>query len=269
MSKRITIQLIGAADAERLRLQDFLDQLETVKKALRETERSVSGEDDSVLEYQVVDLSHASPFTVVIEAVPANGSPEAPALIPRVVKTFGDELRLIRTRGKLLRDPDLARLSMYQQIGVTKKNQIGKVMIKAGRSRVTVDETFKQKLDKIVGPDQLADGTISGMLEAVNFHNTNRFTIYPPLGPKRVAGNFPQDLRARVKEAIGSFVTVSGILRYKSWSPYPHGVVAREIDVHEPESELPTLSDVRGVLRGSTGNLNSAEFIDNLRHEDW
>ena len=106
------------------------------------------------------------------------------------------------------------------------------------------------------------------MLEALNFHNTNKFTLYPNLGPKKVVGTFHPHLRPAIKEAIGAFVTVMGRLRYKAWSPYPHGVIAEEIDIHAADSDLPTLTELRGAFAGSTGQLNSAEFVDSLRNEE-
>jgi hypothetical protein len=268
--KRITIQLIGAsADQQDVRLSDFIEQLKSIKKALHETELALSGADDPALDYKVVGLRHSSPSEVDLEPVGLGEKQPQPEYVSRVITHFTTELRLIKSKGRLLTDPDLQRLHAYQEIGRKPDNRIESVKIKFGRTIVTIDDKFKEKLDKIVGPDELAQGTISGMLEAVNFHNTNRFTLYPPLGPKKVSGTFASALRPKVKEAIGGFVTVRGLLRYKAWGAYPHGIIAEEIDIHEPESELPTLSDLRGAFVGSLGEMNSAEFIDQLRDEDW
>jgi BioD-like phosphotransacetylase family protein len=72
MSDRtVTVQVEGALeDQGRIRLSEFTRQLEAVKSALRETERLVSGSVEPVLYYRIVDVKRASPFTVVIEAVP-------------------------------------------------------------------------------------------------------------------------------------------------------------------------------------------------------
>ena len=270
MRKRtITIQLIGAAsDKSDVLLSDLIDRLGSIKKALRETEITLSGSDEQFLDYKVVDLRHDSPATIVVQPIPFNGVvPDE--LMDAVINNFAAELKNIKQKGELLIDPDLARLQAYLDIGSRQKGRIEKVKIRAGRSAVTIDEKFTKKLDQIVGPDEFAHGMIAGMLDAINIHNTNRFTIYPPLGPKRVIGTFYPNLREQVKKAIGSFVTVSGKLRYKAWSPYPHGVIAEEIDIHEPDSKLPRLSELRGAFRGATGDLNSVEFVDRLRNEDW
>lgn len=271
VANRITVRLVGdEMDRKDVRLDDFIDQLKDVKKALIENELAITGKDCPTLEYKVVDLRHSSPATVVLEPVPIG--PQTARLdvqfVQQVVGGFAAELRSIKKTGELVRDPDLGRLLAYQKLGVRENNRISKVRIGIGRSTVTIDEAFKRKLDAIVGPDEFADGSIDGMLEAVNFHNTNKFHLYPVIGPKRVTGTFPERLRPRIKEAIGSFVTIQGKLRYKAWSQYPHGVRAEVVDIHEPDSDLPTLTELRGAFAGSIGQLNSVEFVDQLRNED-
>ena len=269
MANRITIQLIGGeSDHKDVRLNDFIEQLKYVKRALAENELTISRAERTTLDYKVVDLRHSSPATVVLQPVPIDGLP-TPGLADEVVSSFARELRLIRREGKLLHDPELPRLQAYEEIGAKQKSRITAVRIRAARNVVTIDQKFKNKLNQILGPDEYAEGSITGMLEAVNFHNTNKFTLYPPLGPKKIMGTFPAQLRPAVKDAIGSFVTVSGKLAYKAWSPYPHGVVAENLDVHEPESELPTLTELRGAFAGVTGDLNSVEFVVRIRNEEW
>jgi hypothetical protein len=269
MAKKITIQLIGADDDKKdVRLGDFIEQLKYIKKALRETELAVS--DQAILDYKIVGLRRNTPSEIDLEPIGFAEQPPPPKEhITRVVSHFTAELKLIKTKGQLLARPDLERLQAFQDIGHKPDNRIAAVKIRAGRTAVTIDDSFKAKLERIVGPDQLAHGTISGMLEAVNFHNTNRFTLYPPIGPRKISGTFAQDRRPKVKEAIGNFVTVIGLLKYKEWSPFPHGIIAEDVDIHEPESELPTLSEMRGAFAGSMGDMNSVEFIEYLRREDW
>ncbi len=84
--KRITIRLV-ASDKEggAIRLSDFINQLEAFLKALKETEHSLSGQDTSFVNYRVVDLSHASPYTVVIEG---ESRKESPVKADKVFTTF-------------------------------------------------------------------------------------------------------------------------------------------------------------------------------------
>lgn len=268
MPKRITIQLFGdESDKGDVRLGDFIEQLRNVRKALRETELAITGAIEPQLDYRIVDLHHST-STVVMEPVPIS-APPPPDLAPSVISSFAGELRLIKKEKRLLIEPELPRLQAYQDIGATQTSRVQKVKIGVGRTLVTIDRAFKRNLDEIVGPDEFAEGSVAGMLEAVNFHNTNRFTLYPPIGPRKVSGTFPAQLRPEIKNAIGTFVTVVGQLRYKAWAPFPHGIAAELVDVHEPDSGLPTLTEVRGAMSGVLGGLNSAEFVDSLRNENW
>jgi hypothetical protein len=266
VAKRITIQLVGTADAKgNVRLTDFVDQLGLIKRALSERERLVSGIDRPKIEYKVVDLHH-SDATIVLEPIALNGSSE---YADKIVSGFSEELRVIKREGKLTDEPDFHRLEAYTRIGERPDNLISKVRISVGRKPVTIDRAFKENVEKILGPDEFVQGTISGMLEAVNFHNTNRFTLYPTIGPYKIAGTFDESLRGKVKEGIGRFVTVIGKLRYKQWSSFAHGVIAEDVDTHEPDSELPTLSDLRGAFAGATGDKSSVEFVEQVRNEGW
>ncbi len=269
MPKRIVIQFIGAAsDKEDVRLTDLIDQLHAVRRALRETDLMLSGRREPMLDYKVVDLRHSSPATVTLEPVAITEVPLRYA--DRVSTGFSAELRMIRREGKLLAEPDLPRLAAYESIGTAKNNLIQKVKIAVDRKVVTIDGVFKRNVEKIIGPDELSEGSVAGMLEAVNFHNTNKFTLYPTLGPRKVSGTFESEkLRSKVKDAIGSFVTVFGRLRFKAWANFPHGIIAEDIDIHEPDSMLPTLTELRGSFSGMTGDMSSVAFIDRLRNEDW
>ena len=61
VANKITIQLVGnARDREDVRLDDFIDQLKDVKKALLENELAVTGKDTPTLDYKVVDLRHSA-----------------------------------------------------------------------------------------------------------------------------------------------------------------------------------------------------------------
>jgi hypothetical protein len=266
--KNITIRLNGSpGDNEDVRLDDFIEQLNTVKKALRENERIISGSDQPKIDYKIVGLSRNSPSRVVLQPVPLNGN--LPDYTEDVIGNFSDELRLIRNKGKLNAEPELDRLQAYRELGGHKDNRISSIKISVGRKTTEIDHIFQAKLEKIFGPDDIIGGSVSGMLDAVNFHNTNKFTLYPILGARKIAGKFPSELRPKIKAAIGSHVTLVGQLRYKQWSPYPHAITAEDIEIHPPDNELPTLTDLKGSFAGITDGISSLVFVEKIRNESW
>lgn len=268
MTKRIVVRFIGsAADKQDVRLSEFIEQLRGIKSALRENERIVSGEDEPALDYKIVELRHNSPSEMELEPVSLRPVPKQ--YESRVVASFGKELSAIRRRGKPFHAPELSRLEAYQTLGVQKSGALSELQISVGNTKVQIDDVFKKKLENILGPDEIIRGSISGFLEAVNIHNTNRFTLYPTLGPKKVTGKFHPAQREAIRAAIGNFVTVRGKLAYKTWSPFAHAVNAEAIEIHKPDAKLPTLFDLRGAMPKLTGKENSVAFVERLRHEDW
>jgi len=227
----------------------------------------VTGNDELSLDYKIVDLRHSSPAEMDLEPVYLRDVPKS--LGGEVFSAFGSELRSIRKQAATTQDPELGRLQAYQEMGHQKNNVLTALQIRVGRTRVVIDDVFHGNLDRILGPDEFVSGSISGFLEALNIHNTNRFAVYPTLGPKKVAGKFGSELREQIKRAIGDFVTVEGRLAYKSWAPFPHAIEATQVLPHRPDSELPSLFDLHGTIPDLTGAESSVEFVERIRHENW
>src|SRR5688572_222760 len=99
-ARRIRIQVLGSReDKGHVRLSDFIRHLDLMRNALKQTERQITGEEGSVY-WRIIDLSHNSPATVVLEEVlrkPAKGAPRTGrSAPPPVVERFIDTMREIR-----------------------------------------------------------------------------------------------------------------------------------------------------------------------------
>ena len=57
-------------DKSRIRLADFLRELNLFLQLLNEADRQVTSKYDLANDYRIIDLSHSSPATVVVEAIP-------------------------------------------------------------------------------------------------------------------------------------------------------------------------------------------------------
>jgi hypothetical protein len=272
MATTISLQFIGAdSDGSDVRFSELITQLEAVKAALKETELCTQGEFRQPLDYRVVDLKHSSPATLVLEPIIENRSA---AYADRVLKGFTTELRRIRVQKRLIAEPEMARLEAYRGIGHRPKSHIREVRIalheKATPTReARIDERFKDNLKEILGPDILANGSVTGRLEYLNLHNVRKFRLYPNVGPKRINGTFREDKRAAIRNGMDQYVTVFGRLKYKTWGDYPYEVQAEDIRVHEPEEDLPTFNDLKGIAPRMTGDLNSVEWVRRIRDEEW
>ena len=110
---KIIIQLEGSTeDYGHLRLNELIKQLELVASALKHTEQTVTGKDERQVYYRVVDLTHNSPVTCVLEAVPVKeGKTE---IATRVVTNFLRNLRQINTKGRVPSRVDTFALVILQ-----------------------------------------------------------------------------------------------------------------------------------------------------------
>jgi hypothetical protein len=278
MAATITIQIVGAeSDSRDVRFSELITQLEAVKIALKETEIGLrdGAKTFAALDYRVIDLTHSSPSQFELEPITERGNRD---YANRVLKTFTTELRRIRNHSKLVGRPEINRLIAYDEIGPRKKSRIHEVRITLRERNVnrpiapreaTVDKKFKEKLEIILGPDEITYGAISGRLEYVNVHRKRNFRLYPLIGPRWIRGRFTEDLLPEVRKGLDRHVTVFGKLLFKSWDKHPYAIVAQNIDVHESDSELPTFNDVKGIAPDLTGDVRSSDWVRKIRDEEW
>ena len=269
MAQRITIRIKGSdIDAGHVRLSDFVEQLEAIREALRQTERLLTGAAEASVYYRIVDLKHDSPATVVLEPVRKKGSP-----LPRTARV-GDTLVASLRSLKAERNPpvsaDLVALESYREIAAPMQHNVQQVEVETSPHKiVSIDRSFSESVDKVIGPDKISMGSVSGRLEKVNIHNVNRFDIFPTVGPQRVTCTFEERLRPKIREALDNYVTVYGRLRYKEWDPFPYAIRVRDIDIHEDASTLPSLNDLHGISPDATGEMSSEDFVRTMRDENW
>src|SRR5260370_10008261 len=91
MATTITVQIRGSEGDDRLRLGDFIDQLNALEAALRQTERLMYGDVGSVY-YKITELRQESPAVITIEANPVKGTPDR--IAPLVSRFFSYVYRL-------------------------------------------------------------------------------------------------------------------------------------------------------------------------------
>jgi hypothetical protein len=274
---RITVQFQGSLEDDwHVTLSAFLSQLEAIKAALKQTERLVSGEDEPSVYYRIVGLSYSSPATVVLEAVSRTTKPqqETKKKARRVhrtdysqatVRQFFHSLKGIREKKQVPARADLQALEAYRNLAGPSDKTITGLKLIDNEETVDIDKTFQSAIDDIIGPDELVEGTISGTLEKLNLHNTERFDIFPPIGAKQVACDFKPSLKQEVIKAVDQYVRVAGKLRYKRLDNFPYAINVESIEVLPPENDLPSLFDVKGMAPNLTGGKSTGEFLEGIR----
>ncbi len=262
-TRRIKIRLTGSEkDQEHIRLNELITQLGTLYVALNRTDYLVSKKERPSVIYRVIDLTHSSPATITLEAAPIDPQLDYSDLI---VGKFISGLQTITQRREPPADFDRETLEAYKGISAMLKKNVAEIEISADGVDVPITREFEHKIDDIIGPDILAEGSIAGDLETVNVHNKNTFYIYPVIGPKKVLCNFSADLFDAVKIALKQYVNVIGVLRYKAREPFPYAIDVKQIDMSPPDDQLSTIWDLRGIARGATEGQDSVAFVRAIR----
>jgi hypothetical protein len=267
----MTVELIPQGTTAEFRLDDFLEQMQAIKSALRETERFMSRGEPS-LYLRINTLHKNSPIRASLEACPEDEmrAPQPVArpriYASRVVRTMTTNLRVISKRHRIPTKADMPVLDSYRRMAVPAEKHRVDVKIGSGNNVVVINRAFREALDRIVGEDEYSYGSISGVIEGINIHERNRrFWLYPIVGATRIMGTFRARDKQKFSQAVGKYVTVHGRLSYKSWDDFPYSVLADSLAIHdEPYSDL---GRIKGMSPDATGVLNAADFIDQLRDE--
>lgn len=264
-TRAITIELLaGKGTLDDLRLDEFLEELEAVKIALRETERLVSGREPS-LYFKITRLQKHSPAIVELEAESsAEDDRSRPQFASYVIRSLTTNLRVIGTR-KRPRKIDVPTLNAYEGMTRPLEKHGLQVIVKSGNNTVKIDRDFRDAIQSVMGEDESSYGSLSGRIEAMTTHSRNAFRLYPVVGAARVLGSFAAKNRSKFAAGMDKYVTVWGKVRYKTWDKFPYAISADDIDIHD---EAPAnLLDLKGVAPEATGTLTARDFVDELRDE--
>ena len=267
MAKKLTVQIVGDGPDDAVRLTSFIDQMEAIKDALRQTERVLYGSEGSVF-YRITGLSKNSPATITIEAVSAVERRDNSDAIVSQFFEYLDHLsegEVVKRRPEL----DLPALEAYKKIAPSKKRHISRLVVGDEKDEFLLDEIFATKVADVIGPDEISLGEVVGTLEVLNLHNKMRFEIYPTSSAPKVVCNFASDLKSEVIAAIDRYVRVHGVLRFKRWAIHPHAVDVQRIEAFPPEDDLPTLDALKGIAPDLTGGELPENFLRRLRDENW
>jgi hypothetical protein len=262
-AESLTIELLPEADD--LRLDDLLEELEALKGALRETERLVTGQEPSLF-FRVLHLQKNSPAVIELQAV-SNAIDERaePRFASYVVRNLTANLRVIGNRKRLPGRIDVPTLDAYLEMTEPLERHGLEVVIRSGPNSVRLDRTFRKAIETVMGEDEISYGSVTGRIEGMNTHSRRSFRLYPAIGPYRVLGFFKKRDREKFSRGMDKYVTVWGMVKYKTWDKFPYAIDADDIEVHE--GPYTPFSELKGIAPHATGPLSSVEYLDNLRDD--
>lgn len=258
-----TFEGLDANDSD-VRLSDFVYELQQFISASKKADEIISKGAPPTFYYKIIDLRRSSPASLTAKAMPiipeSDAGESAHDYLFSVMSSIDKKQIKERVEYPLLKTIK----SMTDPIGKT----LSSVIVRRDENVIYINTSFKEKVNLIFGPEETYPGHFRGMLDAINVHNqVNVFRIYPEVGPKKIICHFPADLKEQAIRAVGKRVEIRGIFKYKANAQYPHEADVKNMDVFDPNEELPSFMDIFGIDPGMTGGLSSEDFIRKIRNE--
>jgi hypothetical protein len=265
-SNRFKITLKGDEADDSLRLGDLIDQLNAVKQTLNHIDIAVSGEKAPSLYYRITNITMNSPATFEFEAVSRN---RTQAHGRRVISKLHRDLRTVIS-GKRPKEADMELLESYGALVQPMRKHVAQVSLQFEDASMELPRNLSMKVDEILGPDQIEQGSVVGSLDVIDIHNQrNLFRIYPVVGPTSIKCRFEKGMLTDAIAGINHFVRISGQLHFKKAEKFPHFIKVSKIEVLPERSEANSLSSLRGIATGALGDLSSTDYVERVRNGQW
>ncbi len=264
-NKKIVVEFGGSdIDNEKVRLSEFITELASINKALQNIDCIISKSSTPTMYYRITQLRQYSPATVEIQPVPKKEDIDYSLA---VTDKFMSSLRSI-CNAESPPDFDIKTLEAFGEIGNTLKKNMSKINLRGNGFQIELKKDLSESIEKILGKDEIIQGSVSGILEALNIHGPNRrFTIYPIAGAKKIDCQFSNELLEKAISAVNKHIHLRGKVKYKKKATFPFGIIVEEIEIYPSEDKLPTIFELRGIAPNATGKLKSEDFISRIREE--
>lgn len=229
---------------------DFVRQMDALRQLLTHAGHAT--------ETRILKLHMNSPATVVMDALGAHDS-------PLNLTRFFDGIDAIASRGEA--PPEFGRPvfdALREFASAIGKGLRRAILSLAGRE-IVFDIAAKRRIEEVFGPDTSSEGSLDGMLEGINVHGkSNVFALYPVVGPTRVTCKFDSDMLPGIRPALGKYVSIQGVLKYRWREKFPYEATASKLEIMDDNQ--PSFLDILGLAPEATGGVPSEDFIKNVRH---
>jgi hypothetical protein len=233
---------------------DFVKQVEALRQLLALSDPS------GVAEARIIGLHMNSPATISLNAVGREN-------VPMDLSGFFGGLETVALGGPAPRDFGRPVFDAFRDFASVVGRGVSSATIQVGGKTIVIDVAARKNIEAVFGPDESSEGSLDGMLEAINVHGkSNTFALYPIVGASRVSCKFEEGLLAQVRPALGKYVVIGGELKYRWREKFPYEARANRIEILSGWDDQPSFSSILGLAPNATGGLLSEEFVRNERH---
>lgn len=255
-TKTITLTMEGSSSEEgHVLLRTFSTKIAKFEALLS----SLSGASES--HFRVVDLSHSSPASVVIEEIRTSQQNFAVDNLLDIVNDIGSNT--------IPSQADYSLLKKIKDFSGGHSQELEKFTLESEERHISISDNIVANVDHAISHEETCYTSIEGMLEQINVHSgNNTFTIWPITGPSKITCKFPQFLENKAIDAVNRNVLVSGDFYYRRGEHFPYKVIVDDMEVFGNEEDLPSFADIKGIAPYLTGEESSESFVARIR-EAW
>ena len=266
-SNKFKITMKGDEADDSLRLADLIDQLNVIKQTLNQIDLAVSGQKSPTLYYRITNITMNSPATFEVEAVSKS---RGAAHGRRVIAKLDTDLRKVMA-GRRPKEAGLELMESYGSLVQPMRKHVSEVSLQfEDDPPMDLPRNLDMKVDEILGPDQVEEGSVVGSLDVIDVHGQrNFFRVYPVVGPTSIKCQFQSGMLPNAIAGIKHFVRIAGLLHYKKAEKFPHLIKVSSIEVLPEKSDAPPLSSLRGIAIGAYNGLSSSEYVEKVRNGEW
>jgi hypothetical protein len=235
-------------------LNDLKDFVAAIATCLKRVEKKF--ENAPRVDYRVIDLSHSSACLTIAPVTNSQDKSHGPLVLGLFAKTVSD----LEEGKKLDSRITSSDLLEFKKLFAPKKHKVRAVDV--GKTKLT--DRFENNIDRLLESAIVSEGSARGLVEKINLHGRNEFTLYPAIGGP-IACAFKENLFERVRAALKRNVTVHGKMHRFFGSPFPEKATVTDLEVHPSDDELPRLSDLRGALADEFGKEGAVTIVRRIR----
>jgi len=253
-------------DGGDVRLANFLNDLDTVRKLLNASDKIVSRERKPTSDYRISGLIHESPAAIYLTAEPHD---QTKNFFDQTIEYLFSSLVSIRDYRVIPGNATNAFLDNAVRLKEGLGTRFKRLWLETGKDRTAaIDKKLKDALDDLISSTIVSWGSVKGVVELFNSHSDPcAFNIYTDYGPQNVKCVFKRSMMDKAVEAVNHTVTVTGELKYRPRKLTPYECSVEEIEIHPSDRELPRLEELYGIAPDATGDVKTLEFIRGIRDE--
>ncbi len=149
-----------------------------------------------------------------------------------------------------LTDGALKHLRKLSEISLKSKGATFPIRLWVEKKPIEIKKEIATLIEKDWRIEYCDAGTLDGRLEAIQDKSGLSFSIRDPVFNQAIRCSFPESLLSKALAAFRKRVEVSGVIHYRK-NGKPVSIDVADIEILLDDADLPTLADVRGILRRS------------------